>query len=1529
MCPPCVPAILTISLSAWGQPLSLLPNGSLEQPLVGWHLSPGMSLSSTSPHSGRRCLQATPDPESRDRANGSAYVELVGLKAGLEYTVVGWGRAEQVAPPNERPGYGYMAVYQYDAQGRLIAGGDFGQPRGTQGWTRYQRTFYVYEGAASVRLRCGLYNARGTAWFDDFLVVEGPTAPPGDKVREPAQQAPKMPGFSPKSKGNFAILRDNLEAAGTASDPDYLGEVLSQAGYGVAFLTGEQLAQPGLLSAEVFDGVVLPYGETFPRQAAKALISFLQSGGDFISLGGYAFNHLVGGEKPKPSPGDRAGRFDKYRNIQESTWFQDVPITPGPARRYVFSGWIRTEGVTGEHFAFLAVYQYDAQGKLIRWKDIVQLKGLNGWQRHKYEFSTLPETAKLQVKVGLYRCSGRAWFDDFSLKGPDGKELLTNTGFEEDFDPDDKAPGKWYRTQRELCQVSTAWPHAGKRCAQCDLHQFKPTPFYLNTARGVPADGLNVQPQQIGAFDADFKLRRVAYAAAAPGQFVVPSSFRLKAGLTGYVASAVLGNDDARRIALVNTFDRYGRPRGAVVSLVHRYGRFYTGSSWALFGADNYDLVKRGDQAGRELLIGVADRLVRETFLRDLKTNLACYRQGEAVKLAVIVTDHGREPVKGMVRFEVNAWPVGTAQPPADAAFSQERPVSTGAGESQTVEATWSPGKFAENFYRVRATLFLDGKPYDRMETGFVVWDTKALAQCAPVTFRDNFFRYGDRPQFLFGSDTYSFTFTSAHENPLVWRTDLSRMRDQGFNVNENLQGHYFEPEQELWRKIDALIQLSQEYDQVYMAGLLIGANVVVEDAELQRHAAWCRRFAERYHEVPGLIYYLNGDFRLNLKDGPDVRRLWNEFLRQKYGSDARLRASWGDEAPSEKLGELPVVDYRGQDWADLRAVDTDLFRISLLRRWVNTLTAAIREVDQVHPITSEFYRLPFNGIDLIQGIGNMDHSNIGYFDAPGKDIARLPATLRYHDLRSRGKGFGLGEYGVKTHPAWREGAHGYHPTRTLEQQDELFLAVHHYAFGLGAGKVQNWCWKDNVERIFPWGLVYPHNVVKKDVLDTHRATALLLHQFEPEYRPAKVFLLTPDYHRLGASRAQVYEATLRSADLLLACGVEFGVLNEYDLRIPPTAQVIFYPLPFHIPDPVYGKLLEWVKGGGTLFVSGDVSFDGFRKRTKTERLKELCGVEFVRENFPGLKTDPEAPQSELKFPHLPDTPAKLEWTLPITPLKVSNLKLEVEPVDVEAELTLTDADGRIVRVVHRLGRGAVHYSTWPVELLTTRENLRANRLLYAMALSGVQQRVAAGEAAAPGLRAMVAPPLVHQMRPSVRGLRQAVIVFDQSDRPSAWQVQTDARHMLEGEVTPGRGGLAFLSDDGKLLAAGVCGSLDRLGPDGPETLLQSRGQLLAFSLDGRTLFRSKRLALLPVQEGSIRLKSSAAWRQPTAFVGEVLDGRWVTYEKLALKNAGGTLSLEVDPDRNRTIIIVCEPADLQACSERLVASMVHPERRP
>lgn len=316
--------------------------------------------------------------------------------------------------------------------------------------------------------------------------------------------------------------------------------------------------------------------------------------------------------------------------------------------------------------------------------------------------------------------------------------------------------------------------------------------------------------------------------------------------------------------------------------------------------------------------------------------------------------------------------------------------------------------------------------------------------------------------------------------------------------------------------------------------------------------------------------------------------------------------------------------DVASGNWYEVRTRDVREFQTLLMRRWIGALCEAIRAEDTVHPITSEYYRRPFSGIDLRLSIDGMDASNIGYFNPPQQDLAYLMATIKWNDMRFAGKTVNIGEFGVKTHDAWKPelGGTGYHIQRTEWQQRQLFWWVVHAALGLGVTKIQNWCWTDDPDSVFPWGIAWNNPLRPKPVLKLYRNLRLLSDRVPREYRKAEVVLVLPSNWRLGAPEGLAYPSLMNAIECLLATGVPFDVANEEDLSIlvqtPP--RIVLMPLAYTLSDKAVDALESLAHSGCQVYLSGDPATNPLGRR-QAERLERLCGVRLqeVREHTSGL----------------------------------------------------------------------------------------------------------------------------------------------------------------------------------------------------------------------------------------------------------------------------------------------------------------------
>jgi glycosyl hydrolase family 42 (putative beta-galactosidase) len=1442
-------------------PESLVRHGGFDRS-VGWTLGPGHLVDEGNPD---RCLRF-------DRQGGASQDLLTGHAYGT-LTVACDLRTSDVRPTSGSHGYAFAAVYQTDENGRLVANHDFAQLRGTKEWDRFSYTFKVDPRADTISLRCGVFQADGVAWFDNWTLVAGSEAKRLDEVRQPESRSAKGPARA-------AILYEpGMPKQGCPSDPEILAAIIKRADVDTTLLSADELADPSVFHAGRYDLVVVPTGRTFPAKARRNFIEFLRHGGAYLSTGGYAFDDLVrnvdgrwrsevevvqdahrramdanasllpnggfeqtdelplGGVVPdgawrRSGAVGRVGDFEPHEGgrcaevqvPQGQTGAQcHLDLTSVPGTTYTVSGWMRTGELIGDGMAFMAVYQYDADDELVEFRDFAIVRKAKAWHQHSFAFTPGPTVRRISLRFGLYNRSGTAWFDDFRLGDVTGAQFLP-----------------------------------------------------MNTSTGRPADGLDVLPAQIGAFDASYRLKRACHLRTAMGQHVVQEPIDRQGPLEGWAASGVVGYDNARWIPILETYDRYDRPRGPAAAVLVHYNGFYAGSAWAYFGLENVDLFDSPHNPNARLLEQLVRFLIRRTYLHNLETNVQLYRGDEPVEASVVVENGIQRDRRLVVRFDLHrgddAEPTATKFQTADVSV----------GVSEEVRVVFDEFDRSGDTYRVVATLVEAETAVDEMETGFVLEQPAQVARGPQLQFTGNYFTLRGRPMFLFGSDTYSRTYKTACENPWTWSQELKAARDIGLNLYENLQysnpGHRLEDSD--WRSFEAMNQLVQKHGLVFMPGMLIGHSVAIGEEEMSEQSRLCAAYAERFADTPGLLYYINGDYRMDLDKRPeDVRRLWNDWLASRYGSTAKLRAAWGDPAAELELGKLIFPPPNSGRWDDVAAVDRMRFQNWLTRRWNAAHVAAVRQHDQTHPITSEYYQRPFAGMDLVMTIDAQDVSNIGYFDRPVEDITQLPLKICFNDLRARGKGVSLGEYGVKTHRAWtvENGATGYHILRTEEEQKQLFMAVAHYALGLGGSKVQNWCLRDAQARVFPWGMFYPNQLVPKDVAYVHRNQSLIWRHFRPRYEAPKLIVCLPNQLRLGNDEALGRDVAYRTFDDLLALHYPFGTIDDHHLeQIPTETQVMILPSPFALRDDSFDRLLAWVRGGGTLIVTGDFSYDADRQRTRVERLVQLAGVEFVGENYPNVRRDQGS---------------GVEVAFRLAGLDQKTLRPCIQVRPVGADVFGQTGDGQAVLTRYGLGDGSCWLLTDPIHLDASEQAPSVRRrLLKAILDTDTNLKPISATPDADWLHVME--------QPTERGKVHVVYNTKLESGQETVRLET-AAGPLELSTRNRWPALAAVAEDGSVVAVNVDG-VCCLGED---RLVSGVGLKALLSLDGHDIRQSEMLLVAPFEPGNLDLpERSGAW---TAVFGDCHDGRWRTLEKLPL---GTERRVEIDEDRATCLILICRP---------------------
>ena len=1458
-----VPEALQRTASAQRKKVSLLEDGRFTGSAWGWQFTGGAMVVKGAGRAGGGAIHV--QTESGDYAR----FLVLGPVVGATYTLTGWVRTEGIVAAEEGSG-AYLAASQFEFQGRptefTVDGKQateirYGNYTGTTRWRRFTHSVKCLPTTAWFEVVAGIYRASGQAWFSGLTFVEGAEDAELRETISPREAAALAHQESVQKGGRVrpraAILREpGLPVRGMVTDPQRLSTLLAPT-HDVAMLSAAQIADPAQLNRANFDLLVLGYGETFPMTAQETMTTFLADGGDLFTTGGYAFQspaieqggrwrfvsdtleHEAGAKNLLPAISASSGGWKatnvsacsvtgsvarvtipKHGRMQEGEWRFDLAAA-GDARQFSFSARWRAIDVEAapDGVASIGVEQLDKAGDpaYAARLDFGQITGTTDWISVKRLFYLVPDCVTLRVHLTLTNATGTVEASEMRLEG-------------------------------------------------------RPPQVRINTAFGWPEDSLRVTDKQIGVFDADYRLKRVASLRSVPHQGEAAAESRLTA--EGYAASGVVGMNDARWIPLLEAVDASGRKRGAAGALMHHYHGAYTRSTWAFFGVENFDVFAEASEAGLAAFAIAARTLASKCYLHSADTEYATYRDGEDVRMRVLLSNYGLRRPALQVRLLVLHGDVE--------AYRVVREAVPHAGETMVIEEMWSAPRFKAEHYTVRMDLLDGTHVIDSMETAFNVWKAETLASGMHFEFRDNYFHVEGRSVFLQGTDDYLHTFIDQDENPGTWLADAQGCRDSAIDVYENLmglRGPQHRPTETWWRWVDAMLLNTQRVGGIFFPGMLVFSNTAVSNVDLEDQRMYVKAFASRYAGAAGIMYYLNGDLELHDPNLPDLQKIFNEFLKDKYGSDEALHAAWKLSPPDAPIGRLTIHKGTG-DWRDIRTLDDFQFRTELVRRWLNTMHDAIREVDTRHPVTAEFYQSPVSGIDLLTALGKLELANFGYFNEKNEDYYRFPQICRFLDQSMRGKGINVGEFGVKTHPAWNDTGY-YIEARTETVEQSYFLSLAHYGFALGASKIQNWCWKYPADLPFEWGINYPNEMVPRDVRAYYRNSGVLFRSLRPRYEVSETVVLLASDSRMGGQGHRIVEGQLNAIRLLMDENVRFGTLtDEFLEELPPDVKTIFYPLPYCPSDAIVDRLKRFVREGGQLYVSGDLSYDSLRQRTRLDRLRELCGVVFVSERYANIDYGRASVATKQGYG--------------IWPAYDAAPSMVMRPEG--AHVLLADVDGHPVVTEFGYGKGRVIFSADPIEL-------HGDPRFQTYAHAFYRALVATLKVPSELVDAQTGD--VHCFRVPSQDNRQIKVLVNHGPAKQEIKVATasgSARLWLKSHlpgvvVTDPSTGIQAVESSGDVFENAM-------------PLVSSDLHIMAISFGREPLATAGRVLLLPMGTGRFTLHSRRSFTRPVLLMGEIAGGRWKQYSATPLVTSEGGPSVEMTAELSLSMLILCEDAD-------------------
>lgn len=1007
------------------------------------------------------------------------------------------------------------------------------------------------------------------------------------------------------------------------ADAKRLAQLLQRSGLTVRLLSSDELANPQTLTPQNVTVVVLPYGAFFPADAVDNFRRYLKAGGRFLSLGGYAFDEVYERDKGQR----RRDKFEwekvAHEKVQADITPERIRITvPNdapvnwhrvrafvelrPEATYLLTGKVRTDGITDGHGAYLAVDYYDTNGNRISFQQTQIVKHTKDWQELGIVLHVPKGTAKEAINC-LVHGHGTAEFAEVKLQ-----------------------------------------PHPS-----------------VNTRWGDARDAMHTTPDQIGVFDPSFRidgateLHRGDIGQGKWGKGNDTLLWRSEEPLKGYAAVGLIGSNNpvfpqawAKITPVLIARDKYGRYLGLAFSVMHHFAGPYAGSAWAFCGIESHDLTKV--PAFQTVLVQVVRHILQGVYLHSLQPSLFTFRKGETATISVKIRNDGIASQTVTVRLEV--YPMPDSLRMGKAIVLGEQTVTLSPREQTTVQMQWRITKDTMPLYAIRAVLRRSNSEIrnpkseinDELWSGFCVWDEQVLKSAKPIAWQNNTLCEWDaktqtwRPRFWLGTNQTGVMFApeATWENPLQWEWEFALMRQMGLKVLRVLHishfaGDFEKPHEAFWRRYDALVLMAHRHGLILMPCLHDWTGgVSISDEALRKQCALVRQIGARYKDAPRIVWDIENEAPVEIRDIPDLRHLFNEWLRQRYGTTERLQEAWNEQV---KLGEVPFTPHNPRGWDDLKFRDIQHFRRWLIERWVKANVQALREGGAKQPVTDEIDWKVCG--DHYEGSKWLDFTNLHYYG--DRSPAAIATNLKFHERLARGHGLAVGEFGARDHPSFRFGGWGYAPT---EEVIRHFVRLPLLTFALGGSMALNWDFKDMEACIFPWGLVHQHGLWQR-IADgewqveaalkasgkAFAAVAKLLAQCEPVADAiTNVIVVLPDEHLLGAEgevhvsgmgpAGRISQGVFRSLEALLRLRVPFRVAREWEWTERMHASEIGHwsldiavlPIPFVWRDETFVAVKKFVEQGGIAIITGDFTFDLNRKRTQAKRLRELLGIDFM-----------------------------------------------------------------------------------------------------------------------------------------------------------------------------------------------------------------------------------------------------------------------------------------------------------------------------
>jgi hypothetical protein len=527
------------------------------------------------------------------------------------------------------------------------------------------------------------------------------------------------------------------------------------------------------------------------------------------------------------------------------------------------------------------------------------------------------------------------------------------------------------------------------------------------------------------------------------------------------------------------------------------------------------------------------------------------------------------------------------------------------------------PAVKTKGFHVVEASFFEDGRLVRVYHSGFWIRDEAYLRSGPKLSVNSDYFELDGKPLPVIGTTYMSSEVQRLYfsePNAYVWDRDFAQISGLGLNMIRtgwwtdwaSVTSQNAEVTDEALRSMEALLMSARRHNLpvqftffAFLPDVLGGENPYMDPIAVERQKRFVVSVVERFKDVPFLAYDLINEpsfsqYTWRTRPNGDHFELseWNSWLNKKYPDRAKLMDDWnmpngdgGLPVPSEQEFQVRG-EYTGHN--SLKIYDFYRFAQDEFTGWVGGLRNAIRATGSQQLIT----------VGQDDG-GVAERLSPAFFESQVDFTTNhtwwLNNELLWCSLSAKqaGKPMLIQETGLQ-----RELTLNERGRRSDENEAALFERKLTTSFAQGTGALE-WLWNINAymseDNEVPIGAVRVDGTVRPEgqvLSDMAHFVTSIREQFSGARQPDIAIVTSQElqYSVLNPAANLAQQRAVRA--LVYGARLPAYLVAENQLARLGTPKLVILPSPQAISAEGWAALLGYVRGGGSLLVSGALNRD-------------------------------------------------------------------------------------------------------------------------------------------------------------------------------------------------------------------------------------------------------------------------------------------------------------------------------------------------